>query len=470
MSRILSEGGWVACKGGACRGLLAVERVSRGGVVYVTVVRVCGRQLAMADTHSIHLEHTIKRHRVEGHEIEDSISRAYSAFMQLEDKTEGRSQLDLSKALLQYIKRCFLCPMLAMEKVFLDNTQTLVGLLQALKDDGNFNQKKIDNMLAQVNELHAEISTAKYNASAGSVAWPTKNRRMDVSIVTRMTSTIDDETVFHTYLTGLSCADPLPCLFDFLRFYYKMDENIEKDIIAYFVGKNLCFKVGPMGSAARGNARGKQVLSYLCTASAADEHTPESLHVLVLFPDPPNNPTVKPCASLSLSYRRPEVVLTQLDIPVEATMRQVREVIRGLSMNYDMQVFQEDDEADSSSSSSEGSDDDLEESDINGGFVHGSYHHRGRHDRQRAPLWVKKLHKKEENDVIENIPHILAAVNQYESYHFLHRGELIDHEEEPRVSAIEVAIDEGSNRIVGGQQTEDLVLLLAITGEEDGAG
>ena len=72
--------------------------------------------------------------------------------------------------------------------------------------------------------------------------------------------------------------------------------------------------------------------------------------------------------------------------------------------------------------------------------------------------------------MIENIPHILAAVNQYESYHFLHRGELIDHEEEPRVSAIEVAIDEGSNRIVGGQQTEDLVLLLAITGEEDGAG
>ena len=87
-------GRWVACKGGACRGLLAVERVSRGGVVYVTVVRVCGRQLAMADTHSIHLEHTIKRHRVEVHEIEDSISRAYSAFMKLEDKTEGRSRLD----------------------------------------------------------------------------------------------------------------------------------------------------------------------------------------------------------------------------------------------------------------------------------------------------------------------------------------------------------------------------------------
>ena len=43
-----------------------------------------------------------------------------------------------------------------MEKVFLDNTQSLVGLLQALKDDGNFDPKKIDDMLAQVNELHAE--------------------------------------------------------------------------------------------------------------------------------------------------------------------------------------------------------------------------------------------------------------------------------------------------------------------------
>ena len=71
---------------------------------------------------------------------------------------------------------------------------------------------------------------------------------MDVSIVTRMTGTIDDETVFHSYLTGLSCTDPLHCLF-VPSIYYKMDENIENDIIAYFVEKSV-FESWPMGGAA----------------------------------------------------------------------------------------------------------------------------------------------------------------------------------------------------------------------------
>ena len=167
---------------------------------------------------------------------------------------------------------------------------------------------------------------------------------------------------------------------------------------------------------------------------------------------------MKLCAPLSLSYRRPEVVLTQIDVPVEATMRQV-EVIRGLSIQYDMQVFQKMTRPIVAHPTARGAMMTWWNlismavwpigPTIIGDAMIGSVFHYGLNDFRGG--------KRCDGEYC----HVLAAVNQYESYTFT-RGEPIDHEEEPRTSAEKspstraTASSVGSNRRLG--------LLLAFTG------
>ena len=76
------------------------------------------------------------------------------------------------------------------------------------------------------------------------------------------------------------------------------------------------------------------------------------------------------------------------------------------------------------------------------------------------PKWVQRQHRHKVNDILKNKVHVLAGVNQAESFVFLRRGDRIEREKEHNISAIAVAIDNGCANMVAGEQTDGFLLIL----------
>ena len=74
---------------------------------------------------------------------------------------------------------------------------------------------------------------------------------------------------------------------------------------------------------------------------------------------------------------------------------------------------------------------------------------------------MRRKHKREAVDILNNKVHVLAGINHAESFVFLHRGERISNEIEPVTQAVVVAVDNGSADMIAQEQTDGLLLILA---------
>ena len=406
----------------------------------------------MNENNIIHLQHAMKRNEHELSDMKVSFEEALRAYELMRsgggnggEEDDVEVSMALEKEIVCYLNTvCNLAPKAYHAKVFCKKSKSIKDIVAYFfaQEDSSAKREQsfIKNAVAEFEKLETEEGKAK-TPERTDMAWPADpDNRVDVSIV----FSFQGGTVFRSKTTSIDATRPIESLVDFILFYYS---SIDDGVEAYFVARDECARVTGMNSAIVRTA-GQLYVSQICESAKTYEKSLNSLHLFLVFPEEiMEGSLAKKSVEVNIAYPLPRIVLTAIDMPIGATLHQAREIIRGLSVLYHRLLFLEDEDGDSSSPDDDSSGGSSDESEKDFG--------------EEEPKWLRRKHKREAVDILNNKVHVLAGINHAESFVFLHRGERISNEIEPVTQAVVVAVDNGSADMIAQEQTDGLLLILA---------